>query len=82
VAQTGVNLTADVSADCKLVNVPALVAWGARDHILPLRCAEEFARHVPRATVYVSPRGAHEWVISRASEFADVLDRFIRQNPA
>ena len=81
VAQTGVNLVADVTAECEHIHVPALVAWGGRDHILPPRCADEFARHLPRATVYVSPRGPHEWMISRAGEFARVLDEFIRSNP-
>jgi pimeloyl-ACP methyl ester carboxylesterase len=78
VGQTRVNLVADVTAECERVGVPALVAWGARDHILPPRCADVFARHLPRATVYRSPRGAHEWIVYRAAEFAGVLDRFIR----
>jgi pimeloyl-ACP methyl ester carboxylesterase len=82
IAQTRVNLIADVTDECRRVTVPALVAWGARDHILPPRCADEFARHLPRPTIYRSQRGAHEWMIYRPAEFAEVLDQFIGTNPS
>jgi pimeloyl-ACP methyl ester carboxylesterase len=82
VAQSRVNLVADVTADCERVGVPALVAWGARDHLLPPRCADVFARHLVRPTLYRSARGAHEWMIDRPAEFAAALDRFIRQTTA
>jgi len=78
VAQTWVSLRADVTAACRRVAVPALVAWGARDHILPPRCAAAYARHLPRPSLYLSPRGAHEWMIYHPHEFAEVLGGFIR----
>jgi pimeloyl-ACP methyl ester carboxylesterase len=75
--QARASLTADVTGLAARAAVPALVAWGRRDHTLPPRCAAEFARHLPNATVYLSD-GSHDWVISRAAEFAAVVGRFVR----
>ena len=63
------------------VRAPALLAWGARDHTFPLRCAETLREAMPDASLYVSPRGSHDWLIDRAPEFAAVLRGFVEATP-
>lgn len=70
------GLKGDVRADAARVSVPVLVAWGRRDHTFPPRCAREYARCLPDAQVYLSPSGSHDWLISQADEFADVVTAF------
>jgi pimeloyl-ACP methyl ester carboxylesterase len=71
------SLRIDATADAGKVTVPTLVAWGKWDHIMPPRCAAEFARLLPDPTVYYSPRGTHEWCIARPAEFAAAVEAFI-----
>jgi pimeloyl-ACP methyl ester carboxylesterase len=75
--QVWASFAADVTALASRVKVPALVAWGRRDHTLPSRCAAAYARRLPAAAVYLSG-GSHNWTISRADEFAGVVGRFVR----
>jgi pimeloyl-ACP methyl ester carboxylesterase len=69
-------LTSDVRAVAARVAVPTLVAWGRRDRTLPPRHAAEFARWLPDARVYLSPRGSHDWLISQPDEFAAAVQEF------
>jgi pimeloyl-ACP methyl ester carboxylesterase len=78
--QVWASFTEDVTALASRVKVPALVAWGRRDHTLPPRCAAAYARSLPDAAVYLSG-GSHDWIISRADEFAGVVGRFVRGEP-
>lgn len=73
------SLTSDVTAAAARVRVPALLAWGRRDHTFPPRDAAAYAAHLPTAETYISPGGSHDWIISRADEFAAVFGRFIRR---
>ena len=59
------------------VRAPALVAWGAVDHTLPVWAADAYAKILPRARTHVSPRGTHTWVVSRAEEFAAAVEAFL-----
>jgi pimeloyl-ACP methyl ester carboxylesterase len=77
--QVRASLASDVTAYAARVAVPALVAWGARDHTLPRRCAELYAKYLPRAEVYVSPGGSHCWPVTHAAEFARVVAEFVRR---
>jgi pimeloyl-ACP methyl ester carboxylesterase len=76
IRQVWTALSGDATGYAARVRVPALVAWGRRDHTTPLRGAEAYARLLPDPTVYVSPRGAHGWVIARPEEFAAAVGRF------
>jgi pimeloyl-ACP methyl ester carboxylesterase len=59
------------------VRAPTLLAWGARDHTIPVRCAHALREVIPTASMYVSRDGSHDWLIDRAPEFAGVLRDFI-----
>jgi len=63
------------------VRAPTLLAWGARDHTIPIRCGRALRDLIPDASLYVSPRGSHDWMIDRAPEFAGALRAFIRSTP-
>lgn len=69
-------ITSDVRTEAARVTVPTLVAWGARSCCFPRQHAAEYARCLPGAHVYLSPRGAHDWLIDRPEEFAAVIERF------
>lgn len=77
--QTRVALSTDLSASAARVAVPALIAWGTRDHTYPQECAARYARLLPQAEVYLSTGGAHAWPITHAAEFAAVVGAFIRR---
>jgi hypothetical protein len=62
------------------VKLPALVAWGGRDHTTPRRCAEAWVRALPRSELYVSRWGSHAWLITHAAEFAGQVADFIRRS--
>lgn len=59
------------------VHAPTLLAWGARDHTMPLRCARTIEQVMSNATTYVSREGSHDWIIERADEFAGAVDAFL-----
>lgn len=71
--QTNTSLRANLLPETRRVRVPVLVAWGSRDHTLPLACARRFAEALPEASVYASPGGSHCWPITHAAEFADAV---------
>ncbi|MBA2238788.1 MAG: alpha/beta hydrolase [Lysobacter sp.] len=52
------------------VEVPTLIAWGRRDHAMPLLAAERFCRAMPHAMVVVSDSGSHDWIIEQPDCFA------------
>jgi pimeloyl-ACP methyl ester carboxylesterase len=70
------SIVGDERAEIARVGVPALVAWGARDHTFPQRDAAEYARLLPDARLYLSPRGSHDWLLSRPGEFTEVVAAF------
>jgi pimeloyl-ACP methyl ester carboxylesterase len=79
VGQIRASLTADLRADAARVGVPALVAWGDRDHTVPPAAADAYARLLPRAEVYWCRGGTHCWPITRPAEFAARVTDFIRR---
>lgn len=79
--QVRLSLDADLAADATRVRVPALLAWGARDHTTPPAGARALARHLPDPTVYFAPRGGHSWLITHAREFADAVAGWVRGAP-
>jgi pimeloyl-ACP methyl ester carboxylesterase len=59
------------------VAAPTLLAWGRRDHTMPLRCALRLRELIPDAELYVSAGGSHDWLITHASEFAAAFADFL-----
>lgn len=57
------------------VRVPVLLAWGRRDHTMPLSCMDRLREHMPRAQVYVSDR-SHNWLITHPREFTQAVLAF------
>lgn len=55
------------------VQRPTLLAWGARDHTMPLAAARRYLASLPQAQLVISPQGSHDWLIERPQEFARAL---------
>ena len=72
----------DLTPYARRVRVPTLLAWGARDHTIPPRCADVLHGLIPGATKYLSRGGSHDWLIDRAPEFATALRSFVQSHPA
>jgi pimeloyl-ACP methyl ester carboxylesterase len=58
------------------VRIPVLLAWGKRDHTMPLPCAERLRERMPRALVYVGA-GSHDWLITDSREFTRAVLAFV-----
>ena len=71
----------DLRPHAARVRAPTLLAWGARDHTIPIRCAHTLRGLIPGASLYVSRHGSHDWMIDRAPEFASVVRAFIDAAP-
>ncbi|HYE37254.1 alpha/beta hydrolase [Methylocaldum sp.] len=52
------------------VRCPTLLAWGARDHTMPVAAAHRFQAAIPDAQLVVSPTGSHDWIIEEPEAFA------------
>lgn len=67
----------DATAYASRTATPTLIAWGRRDHTMPLRGAHTLDRAMPNAKVHVSPTGSHDWLITNPEEFTDALRAFV-----
>lgn len=60
------------------IGVPALIVWGDRDRLVPVRDADEFERQIEQATKLVLPETGHYAMVERPRTFnravADFLD--------
>jgi pimeloyl-ACP methyl ester carboxylesterase len=63
------------------VRAPTLLAWGANDRTMPLRCLRLAESLMPHARVYVSRSGSHDWLITHADEFTAALGAFLAAPP-
>ena len=63
-------------------DVPTLVMWGDRDHILPFSHLEAAAAALPHAESHVFPKTGHMPQIERPDEFAAVVEDFLSRVPA
>jgi pimeloyl-ACP methyl ester carboxylesterase len=61
------------------VRVPALIAWGGKDHTMPARFAAQLQAALPRASVWRSSRGSHDWLIVQAGLFSRALRSFVEK---
>jgi pimeloyl-ACP methyl ester carboxylesterase len=80
--QVRLSARIDVTACARNIRIPTLLAWGGRDHTMPLRCARLFESILPSLRRYVSPQGSHDWIVDRPAEFAAVVDAFVRERRA
>ncbi|MFZ5561877.1 MAG: alpha/beta fold hydrolase [Pseudomonadota bacterium] len=55
------------------VSCPVLLAWGGRDHTMPLASARRFLAALPAARLLVLPDGSHDWLIEYPQAFAHAL---------
>ena len=81
-AQVFLSIREDLRPYARDVKVPALIAWGARDHTLPVSAAHALRAVMPTAELHVSPHGSHDWLLDRAHEFAGVVRDFVRMTSA
>jgi pimeloyl-ACP methyl ester carboxylesterase len=75
--QVRVAAVMDLKEDAKQVKVPTLLAWGRHDRTVPLPAAARFFELIPHASVYVSERGCHNWLIQLPKEFCKVVTDFV-----
>lgn len=75
--QIKASVERDLRSYAPRVPVPALVAWGARDHTTPPRCGDALAALLPRPHQYTSPTGSHDWIITHPGEFAEAVEAFV-----
>ncbi|MFL5358462.1 alpha/beta fold hydrolase [Archangium sp.] len=57
------------------VRMPTLLAWGHRDHTMPLSCAERLLTLLPRARLYIGA-GSHDWLVTDSREFTRAVLEF------
>jgi pimeloyl-ACP methyl ester carboxylesterase len=76
--QVRLSARTDLEQFARRVSVPALIAWGRKDNTMPLRCARLLHAWIPQSRLHISRDGSHDWLNDHSREFAQVLDRFIR----
>ena len=54
-------------------SVPTLLAWGARDHAIPMRCAQLAQQCIAGSRLYISKEGSHDWIGDKTEEFAEMI---------
>lgn len=60
---------------------PTLIVWGARDHLVPVKDAHEFARLIPDSRVVVYEDTGHVPMLERPVAFNALLGAFIGEEP-
>jgi len=60
---------------------PTLIVWGARDLLVPVRDAHEFARLIPDARVVVYAETGHVAMLERPAAFNALLRAFVAEEP-
>ena len=64
------------------IRCPALLVYGSRDAVTPLRMGQYLARHLPDARLEVLPQTAHAPFLSHADETAKLLVAFAENTRA
>jgi pimeloyl-ACP methyl ester carboxylesterase len=59
------------------VESPTLIAWGARDHTMPVSFARSLQSALRHAQMWRCESGSHDWLITHAAEFERVVRSFI-----
>lgn len=66
----------DLREDARKIRVPTLLAWGARDHAIPIRCANLAMECIADCRLYVSKHGSHDWIGDHTEEFAEMISKW------
>ncbi len=67
---------ADVLQQAPAVVAPTLVAWGRKDHTMPLVCSARLRAVIPGSRLHLS-EGSHDHCIAHADEFARSVSKFV-----
>lgn len=59
------------------LQVPTLVAWGARDGVVPRDCGEQYAELIPGARLEVVPDAGHALDMERPGELASLVHEHV-----
>jgi pimeloyl-ACP methyl ester carboxylesterase len=59
------------------VRTPTLVVWGDSDRVVPLDCAEQYARILPDAQLELVEAAGHAVDLERPDELAALVDAFV-----
>ncbi len=73
---------ASLLADVQTLEIPTLVVWGARDHILPAHHLEAATRALPHAESHLFANTGHMPQIERPDEFAALVEDFLERHRA
>ena len=60
---------------------PTLIVWGAEDHLVPVRDADEFARLIPNSRKVVWSQTGHVAMMERPEAFNRLLAAFLAEEP-
>ena len=60
---------------------PTLIVWGAKDWLVPVGDADEFARLIPNARKVVWPKTGHMAMLERPAAFNRLLAAFLAEEP-
>jgi pimeloyl-ACP methyl ester carboxylesterase len=60
---------------------PTLIVWGAKDWLVPVGDADEFARLIPNARKVVWPETGHMAMLERPAAFNRLLAAFLAEEP-
>lgn len=72
----------DIAPLLESIAVPALVAHGGEDQLVPRTASEIIASRIPGAQLYIFDGKGHNPMFSATDEFCDVLRNFIRTGRA
>lgn len=61
------------------LKIPTLIVWGQKDHTMPLQLVQQMTSSIRNASVYVSPTGSHDWILTNPDEFVSALREWIEK---
>lgn len=63
------------------LQVPTLLVWGSKDHVMPARIGRRYLRLLPDAQMVTIPGAGHSPHLERPDEFAAILRDFVMKIP-
>lgn len=64
--------------DVARIHSRTLIAWGKKDHTIPLNLAWGLKRKLINAELYISPNGSHDWVLTQPDEFVTAVMNWMK----
>jgi pimeloyl-ACP methyl ester carboxylesterase len=81
IKQMRLAVTSDLTSIVSQIKVPTLVAWGRFDLTFPLSRGRLLHQLIPGSKLHICNWGAHDWLVTRAVEFADAVATFVQSTP-